>query len=284
LELVQQLVAEFPNVAEHRRSLATSHNTLGALLQATGRAPDAERAFREARKHYQQLVADFPTVPSYRQELAGSCNNLSVFLESTGRAQEAEGLYRDTLRLQQQLVDEFPAVLDYRNGLASTLYNLADLLHRNKQLQPARQLLEQAVIHHQTALKGNPRHPDYRSYFRDNRKLLAETLIDLGEHAAAADTAGQLVQAAVEPVDDVYDAACFLSRCVPLAEHDRQLPEARRKQLAQTYADRALVTLRQAMQNGYKDVAHLTKDTDLDPLRSSPDFKKLVADLERKPK
>jgi hypothetical protein len=33
---------------------------------------------------------------------------------------------------------------------------------------------------------------------------------------------------------------------------------------------------------GYKDVPHMKKDTDLDPLRQRADFKKLVADLEGK--
>ena len=33
---------------------------------------------------------------------------------------------------------------------------------------------------------------------------------------------------------------------------------------------------------GYKDAAHMAKDTDLDPLRMRDDFKKLVADLEKK--
>jgi hypothetical protein len=33
---------------------------------------------------------------------------------------------------------------------------------------------------------------------------------------------------------------------------------------------------------GYKDVAHLKKDTDLDALREREDFKKLIAELEAK--
>ena len=85
-------------------------------------------------------------------------------------------------------------------------------------------------------------------------------------------------------MNDLYNAACFLSCCVPLAEQDDQLPEAQRKPLAQTYADRAMTILRQAVQNGYKDVDHLKKDTDLDPLRSCADFRKLIADLESKAK
>ena len=35
---------------------------------------------------------------------------------------------------------------------------------------------------------------------------------------------------------------------------------------------------------GYKAVAHMKKDTDLDPLRQRDDFRKLVADLEGKGK
>ncbi len=61
-----------------------------------------------------------------------------------------------------------------------------------------------------------------------------------------------------------------------------QLSEPQRKHLAQTYADRALATLRQAVQNGYKDLANLKKDKDLDSLRSREDFKKLLAELELK--
>jgi hypothetical protein len=71
---------------------------------------------------------------------------------------------------------------------------------------------------------------------------------------------------------------------VPLAERDTNLSEAQRKDRAQTYADRAMTTLRQAVQNGYKDVAHIKKDTDLDPLRSRPDFQKLLQELEAKAK
>jgi hypothetical protein len=40
--------------------------------------------------------------------------------------------------------------------------------------------------------------------------------------------------------------------------------------------------LRQAVQQGYKDVAHMKKDPDLDALRQRPDFRQLLADLEAK--
>jgi hypothetical protein len=48
------------------------------------------------------------------------------------------------------------------------------------------------------------------------------------------------------------------------------------------YADRALQLLHRAVHAGFKDAAHLRKDTALDPLRERDDFQKLLAELEKK--
>ena len=47
----------------------------------------------------------------------------------------------------------------------------------------------------------------------------------------------------------------------------------------QVYADRAMELLRKAVATGYKDVTHMKQDKDLDPLRSRPDFQKLLESL-----
>jgi hypothetical protein len=67
---------------------------------------------------------------------------------------------------------------------------------------------------------------------------------------------------------------------MPRAERDTKLPEARRQELARSYGDRAVAALRQALANGYKDIAHLKKDKDLDPLRRRDDFQKLLREVE----
>ena len=46
----------------------------------------------------------------------------------------------------------------------------------------------------------------------------------------------------------------------------------------------ALALLRQAVVRGYKNVAHMKKTPDLDPLRARKEFHKLLADLEAKTK
>jgi hypothetical protein len=43
-----------------------------------------------------------------------------------------------------------------------------------------------------------------------------------------------------------------------------------------------LAALRQAVQNGYKDAAHMKKVADLEPLRAHPEFQRLLKELEDK--
>ncbi len=102
----------------------------------------------------------------------------------------------------------------------------------------------------------------------------------LGEHVAAADEAEELARFGFQPPTDTYDAACYVARCIKLAEADSQLTEAERKQSAQEYAERAMKLLRQAVKLGFNDVAQIKSDPDLEPLCPCEDFQKLVAELE----
>jgi tetratricopeptide (TPR) repeat protein len=276
--LQKPLAADFPDVPAYRVELARSHHNLGVVLSVTGRPREAEAAFREARSVQQALAADFPTVPQYRQDLAQTHVNLGVLQKDAGRPREAETSYREALDIQRRLAGDFPAV-PHRAELGNTLDRLAELARGRKDHAAACRLLDEARPHLQAALDANPRHPYYRVAFCQNRHLLAATLVDLGEHGRAAEAAADLARVAFYPVEDSYNAACFLSGCIPLAEHDALLPESRRKELAKDYGDRAVEALRQAIANGFKDAANMQKDTDLDPLRGRPDFRKLLDGL-----
>jgi tetratricopeptide (TPR) repeat protein len=285
LDIQKPLATDFPGVAQYRQDLAQSHSNLGILLAGTGRAREAEASYRAALTLYKQLTADFPAVPQYRHGLAVSHNNLGLLFKDTGRPQEAEAAYRDALDAYKQLAADSPTVPDYQGYLANAMARLAEMLCGRKDNPAARQLLEQAQPHLQAALDANPRNPYYREVFCDNRQLLATTLLLLGEHGAAAAAAADLARVAFWPAGDSYKAACFFARCIPLAEQDARLSEARREELAKSYGGRATEALRQALAKGYQDAEHLKKDKDLDPLRSHEDFKKLLAELDKdKPK
>jgi tetratricopeptide (TPR) repeat protein len=48
--------------------------------------------------------------------------------------------------------------------------------------------------------------------------------------------------------------------------------------------DQALKYLKDSIQNGYSDVEHIKKDTDLDSLRNNEEFKNIISELEKNPK
>jgi tetratricopeptide (TPR) repeat protein len=277
--VLQKLSAAFPETTAHREDLASTQNNLAYLLSATGRPEEAEGIHREALAVQQKLAEEFLTIPGHRQALARSYNNLANLLKNTERPKEAETLYEKALAINQKLVAEFPNVPDFANDLANALGNLAGLKIATKEHAEAKKLLEQARPHHEAALKVNPNHPTYREHARNHGMKLCMALVGLGDHAGASAQADQLVRQPYDPASDYYNVACIAADCVRLAQDEAKLPQPARDKFAKTYADKAMAYLRQAVAHGFDDAEHLSKDTDLHPLRGRDDFKELLREL-----
>jgi hypothetical protein len=93
-----------------------------------------------------------------------------------------------------------------------------------------------------------------------------------------ANPAGQGLEPALKDADQlaktdlkevVYNSACVYALAHAKTKHDK-------------HAVRAIELLRQAVGKGYRDVAHLRKDADLDSLRPRDDFRQFIAELEAK--
>jgi hypothetical protein len=201
-----------------------------------------------------------------------------------GRLPEAERDYDQALSIRRQLAADFPNQPDLQNDLATTCANLATLHQRPGDWATAKRLLLEGRPHLLAALKANPQHPTYRQVYRNHLMVLTAVHAGLLERDDAVRTAETCRDLGWNAPADAYNAACFLSLCVPVvAKHDK-LDAAHSKEAAQFYGDAAMKFLRDAVSKGYKDVPHMTKDTDLDPLRQRDDFRKLVAELEGKGK
>jgi serine/threonine protein kinase/tetratricopeptide (TPR) repeat protein len=255
-----------------RKELANNYadRALALLQQAV------ERGYKDA--------ARFPSQQQYRQELALCYVQVGITLEEIHRVKDAEAVYLDARAIQEQLVAELPKVPAYHNDLAGTLVNLASLHRQRGELNAAAALLEKAQPHHQAALKAGPKDPTFRNWYRNNLWNLAACRLLLGDHARLAAVADELARFGFDPANDTYNAACFLSHCVKLAGKDAQLDEARRKELTESYADQALVLLRQAVDRGYMNAAGMKQDPHLEPLRARPEFKALLVEVEEKVK
>jgi serine/threonine protein kinase len=271
----------FPNQPSLRRQLADSYHGIAIVHARQHRGRKAEAAFRKALALRQQLAEDYPNVVRYRRELARLYLDLGSLLRSRGKKGVATAL-RSALVQWQHLAAKSPQVPDYQNELAATLGKLATLSLQGRDFATALSLLKQARPHNRAALAARPRHPYYRLCYRNNLQALARTYAGLGDHARLATAAQERARYAVDAVKGNYLAACMLCFCAQLAARDPQLTDERRMALARGYCDRALGFLRRAVARGYKDVARLQSDHDLDPLRSRQQFHQLLAGLEKK--
>ncbi len=280
VRIYTQLAADFPSAPEFRTRLATGHHNRGNVRLATGRLPLAEKDFDQALSINKQLAADFPSQTAFRHDLASSRSARGSLLLEMGRLKEAEQEYDQTLSVRKQLVAESPSQPDLRKELGGTFDNLALVYLRQGYFAAAKPLLLEGLPHHLAALKVNPRHPQYRLTYRKHLSLLPEVHAELLEQEDAVHAALAVGDLGYDPPADAYDAACLLSRCVRrVSKHDK-LDDKERQQAAQFYGDEAMKLLRAAVSKGFKNVAHMKKDTDLDPLRKRDDFQKLVAELE----
>jgi serine/threonine protein kinase len=284
LSIQQQLVAEVPSRPEFRQDLAGSYTNRGVLLRGTRREKEAEKDYDLAVSIYKQLVAEFPSRPELRRQLASSHVNRGILLREAGRAKDAENDYDQALSIYKQLAADFPNQPDLRSELANSYGNLAHHHLQQGNAAAAKPLLLEGRPHHLAALKANSQHPAYREFYRYYLNVLTVTHAVLLEPEDAVRTAETCRDLNWDAPADAYMAACWLSRCVTLvAQHDK-LDDTPRKQAVQFYGDAAMKLLGDAVSKGFTDVAHLKRDTSLDPLRQRDDFRKLVAELEGKGK
>jgi tetratricopeptide (TPR) repeat protein len=271
-----------PTQSQYRENVAACYLDLAALLAKARWPNEAEAAYLGALGIQKQLADSFHDRPKFRLELARTHNSLGTLRFTTGRPLEAEAPYRDALKVWEQLVAENDSVPDYRNGLAGALVNLGMVQNQLRDFVAAVPFLEQARPHHEAALKARPKNSTYRLFYRNNVRTLAQSYLGLGDHGRLATSADEMAHFGFDPANDSFLAACFVSRCVLLADKDSKLAEDTRKELKDRYAERALELLRQAVDRGYRSAAHMKAEPDLEPLRGREEFKKVIAELEMK--
>jgi serine/threonine-protein kinase len=280
---VQKKLAEAnPRVPEYQLEWAKGCNNLGVLLRDSRRTEEAEQLFSQALILLEKLAAVPSGDPAVRVELGNVQNNRAILLNRAGRPTEADVAYRQALAVRQDLATKFPQVADFQADLGAVLHNWSGLLADQGRLAEASQRAQQARVALQEALQLNPDQPTYRRSLGSCLLQIGQVALRRNEHAPAAQAAEEVARQFPRDARALYNAACILARCLPLAGQDAKLPEAQRPPAVQAYAERALALLRQAVAQGFKDVAHLKEDHDLDALRQRQEFQKLLAELERR--
>jgi serine/threonine protein kinase len=282
--LRKKLANDFPGARVYQRELASTYNDLGLLQSRRKKFVDAEKTYRQAVALLEKLMTEGGALLAYRKLLSRNYTNLGKVLQDQKKDVEAEKAYRASLQLDLKLIEDFPKAAEHRGGAANVLGLLAQLEHQRKDFKAAVPLLMEARSHLKAALDMSPKHPMPRKLYRENLRILAKSYLMLTDHAKLAATAEELAGFGYEPPGDTFDAATMLSSCVPLAQKEGGLDEAKRKELAAGYADRAMALVRQAIHRGFRDVERMEKDARLEPLRQRDEYRKLLAALKAKGK
>jgi serine/threonine protein kinase/tetratricopeptide (TPR) repeat protein len=284
IELQKQLIAEDAKEPAYRQQLGHSHDNLAIVLAGLNRVDKAEQNYLQAITLLEQLEAEYPAVPVFREDLINYQANLASLLIAVGRRQDAEKSLRKIASLQEKQLVSFPKAPNYQSALGRTLNDLAKLqLERNK-LADARRFLQEAIQHQRAALEVDSRQGLYRKDLCSYYMEFVDVLVQLEDHAEAAKALTELHRFVPAGWPDFSKAAALLARCMPLAARDSGVPESRRKEVVQAYGDQAMELLREAAAAGYKDTEYLKTAADFSSLRPRADFKKLLADLEAKPR
>src|SRR5262249_2762432 len=130
------------------------------------------------------------------------------------------------------------------------------------------------------------KHPDNaprRGQLIDLRLGRAAALAYLGQYEQAASEADNVAQEKSLTANNLYNVACVFSVASTAANKDDK-PSTRIG--THQYAARAIELLKRAEVAGFfrlpGNLSDMQKDKDLAPLRSNPEFQKLLADIEAK--
>jgi serine/threonine protein kinase len=266
---------------ERRSLLAQIHKNLGNVSLVKGRYDEGETALEQAARLFGELVRGRPDAGPEDWESLAQCQALlGRAYNDVSKVEKAEEVQQEALQIFEKLASEHPDVQAFAYDLGRCYSELAHTARKLGRPELARARYDKAIVILEGASsKGYMKAREVAMTARIGR---AVTIAIEGNHARALEEADALARQRYLTPINVYDIAGLYSMTSAAAERDPKLPPADRTRLKARYADRAMDYLRDALSRGYGNPGVLKGDSDLDPVRSRDDFRKLLADLEAK--
>jgi eukaryotic-like serine/threonine-protein kinase len=265
----QTLADENPAVATFRRNLSLCRFELATELSCSGNLTASEAECRTGLAIAQKLVDDDPKVPDFRTVLAQGHRGLGTVLLQAGKLAQAEAECRKAVVLSEKLLAENPSVAFQASCVAMGLVSLGDVVRSSGRSAEAVALYDRAV--------------DMRCGLVGVFWRRGLTRRDLGDAAGAASDTKNALKSYAELLPqshgDFLENACCHAVLASLAGRAGSGVSAAEGEDA---AARAMEWLGRAVANGYRNTNELHIESALDALRDRDDFKKLMAELEKK--
>ena len=302
--IAEEFVRQDPDSLQFRNHLAGCISNQSVVQRLAGDLAGALRFAVEAQAVMRPVAEADPTNVTHQAEL-GRCHsnvghalNEAVSLANMALAwpsspavlvggpvrlvagEQAAYSYRQGLELLQRAVRDHPESANCRDHLCQTSIGFANLLSRLGRTREALQTLQAVVAHRRLLFERNPQVIQSRQALSGLYRDMARLHRELGEPGQAV--AAALEQQRLWPNDanQLYDAACAVAACIRLVGHDQPALTAEEREDRERYGAQALALLRRAVACGFKDIAHLRQDPDLQPLWARPDFRAWMEELQ----
>jgi serine/threonine protein kinase/tetratricopeptide (TPR) repeat protein len=287
LEIRRRVAKDNPEIAEYQKELGIGLMNCGDNKRRAGRAEEAMVLYGEAREVYERLIHAHPEIADYRYRLAGVFKGIAYIQENSGRTDDALAALAKARNLLEEVARAQPENLDVRYSLAVTLRWKGQVYQRRtNRPREAIALYQSAIGQFERLVRENPAMKSYPLELGYAYCYLGQVLRKTDRCKEAEDMSRKAL-VLFERIDkegdsDPYNMACIRSLSSDLVRSS--LSDANANERGDRLADRAMDALRQAIANGYHDVAWIENDTDLDPIRPREDFKKLMEELRKKTK
>jgi serine/threonine-protein kinase len=210
IEILDPLVARYPETSEYRRDLAGQLVELGKLLTTARRLAGADAATRRALALLEQLARDQPAVVEHRSLLAEACKDLFwINRDTIGKWAEAEGSLKRASAVLEALAHDAPRSTRYQHELAGYHLALGAFLSEDRRNSEAEASYLKAASIAEKLMQDHPGLVASRREFVAAGLALVELLVDqsrAAEAEALIQRIGPVVEALVadHPENDEY--------------------------------------------------------------------------------
>jgi serine/threonine-protein kinase len=278
---IQQGLAEAdPSGTQVQTDLSERLVNIGSLLTVVGKPAEGLTWNERALVIRQRLADAQPSLPKYQSDLAMSHLGVGYLQHLTGKSADALQSYNRALSIYRALAGADPNVTEFQFKQATSHDNLAWVLRQTGKSAEALAAFEQALAIYRKLAEAHPSVFQFQARQALCLGHVGGIHMEAGRPAEAAPAIRQSV-AILERLpmtrpEDRYNLACGHAQLAGIAA----LPSSGMTAAeGQAETARAMEWLHRAVDAGYRNVALMQSDHDLDPLRSRADFQLLMMDL-----
>jgi serine/threonine-protein kinase len=273
--LFEALVRETPEDLSLQARLADCYANGYSLAYDLGRFPEAHEWIVRSVKLREAMAAANPSVVLYRRAWIEGLLNLGYIEQLLHQEDRSLATCRRAIELAESLLKIEPESAYTANLLCQGLTQSASLLCRSDRAAEGLSLARRGAEILEPIVAQQPEKVFHRSSFSNTLRALGRAE-EANGHIEAAHRAYARAAEVDHALADRYPGCRYNEACA-LALLVRLAPLAEREHLAA----RAVATLKQAFAEGYSNLENMKLDPDLDTIRSRPEFKGLLGEIEQ---